>query len=290
MPILPPRNEQTSRSGPSVGITFGATLGGLVLFSLFVFLLFLAARWRELGKQERARTREILFAFGRLEDTTWKEDHSSHPESDAPSPQAELDLQSTPLLTTATTSSNRRPSIPRLTIPPSPDVVKSPTAGSSGSMKSSESKSTYSQYSAASRQTRALRAGPSNPHPSSSHLSPVQLYAAATHPRRSPHPRVTDAHLVADPSIRRDSMGDPHSPFTVASARESYSRDLLPMSSISRLSEEHDPSGGETTPTAGAQPPETPSFDAYRLPPPTDVNVPPLPQRETNREGEIGEI
>ncbi|KAJ7649217.1 hypothetical protein B0H17DRAFT_1147797 [Mycena rosella] len=248
MSILPPRNEQTSRSGPSVGITFGDTLGGLMLFSLFVFLLFLAARWRELGKQERARTREILFESGRLEDTTWKEDHSSHSESDASSPQAELDLQSTPLLATATTSSSRLIRIQVGLLPVFRRIQADPHT-----------------------------AGPSNPHPSSSHLSPVQLYATATHPRRFPQPRVTDAHLAADPSIRRDSMGDLHSPFTIASARESYSRDLLPMSPISRLSEERDPSGGETTPTTEVQPPETPSFDAYRLPPATDVNVPPLP-------------
>ncbi|KAJ7692245.1 hypothetical protein B0H17DRAFT_1200581 [Mycena rosella] len=161
MPLFTPRTGQTSNSGPGVGITFGATLGGLVIFSLFVFLLFLAARWRELEKQERARTREILLESGRTEDTTWKEDNSSHPEF---SPQAELNLQSTPLLATST---SRRLSIPRLTIPPTPDVVKPPSACSSGCMKSSESESAYSQYSAASSQARTLRASPSNPHPSS---------------------------------------------------------------------------------------------------------------------------
>ncbi|KAJ7699554.1 hypothetical protein B0H17DRAFT_1328206 [Mycena rosella] len=144
-------------------------------------------------------------------------------------------------------------------------------------MKSSESESAYSQGSGISSQAATIRARPSNAQPSSSHSSPAQLYGmtATVPPRRSPQPLIHRS---------RDSTVDMVSPFTVASATESYSRDLLPMSPMSRLLEEIDPLG-ETTPTTGA-PPETPSFDAYGMsrPSPTDMHVPPLPQRDPNEE------
>ncbi|KAJ7133167.1 hypothetical protein C8R44DRAFT_730362 [Mycena epipterygia] len=282
MPILSPRQklEQASKSGPSAGVTVGATFGGIILFSVLVFLIFLKRR-RDLG---RARRNGLLFdsRSSDLEDTAEeKQTHSSHPDSEPPYSQSERLLPSPTNLS--------RPYVPPLTIPPSPNLLTKSTfldhhatsSVTSACMDSSDS--THFQFSASSH-SATLHAGPSKHRPSPTLPSAFHYgietsdvtAAAAAHrplimnprPRQSVHP-IKGPHLAPETALTRmDAIMELPSPVIfIPDTEQDVDGDTIPVSPMSKLSEELD-AFIETIPPGEAevQFPETP----------TDVHVSPL--------------
>ncbi|KAJ6542206.1 hypothetical protein DFH09DRAFT_1174276 [Mycena vulgaris] len=295
MPILPPRQEQASGSAPSAGATFGATFGGIILFSLFVLAFVF---WKRRGvykklKQEEQGSRRDGMIFDSEDTADEKEPHSS--DSDSTPTHRQSNSQSMPLLTLPASPPNSRPAVSRLTIPASPGFMKTAfldqgSAVSSACMNSSES--AYSQFPSA--QSATLHAGPSKHYPfDTTHAVPLHPYGMATsdvtaaavplitsaRPRRSLHPFSGANLLQTDASrMRIDAIMELPSPFIFHPDGESVQGNTLPVSPMPRLSEELD-SFIEMTPaaTSATQSPETPGLDAYNFPmPPTQTHVPPL--------------
>lgn len=287
MPILLPHQEQASGAGPSAGITFGITFGGILLLSLVIFVIFLLRRRNQRNHETARRRNGTLFDSGSDEakdSLMEKQDQSSH--SDQPPPPSHL--SSTSLLTSPDSSSGSRPLVPRITIPQSPPLMKSGFMDQHGSAVQSacmdSSESAYSQFSASSH-SATLHAVTARHFPSHTQHSAAQPYglttsdvAAATRPlvtlprpRRSLHP-FSGANLITVPDASRmhmEAIMELPSPFIFgagpAAAADPPRRDTLPVSPMSKLSEELD-EFIETLPaplSAAQQSPETPASAAY---------------------------
>ncbi|KAJ7144503.1 hypothetical protein C8R44DRAFT_865416 [Mycena epipterygia] len=255
MPILPSRQrlEQASESGPSAGVTVGATFGGIVLFSLLVFLVFLKRR-RDQRNLGRARRNGLLF-HSRSSDSEdaaeEKQTHSSHPDSESPYSQSERLLPSPTNLP--------RPYVPPLTIPLSPNLLPRSTfldhhatsAVTSACMNSSDS--AHFQFSVSSH-SATLHAGPSKHRPSPTlpsafhyGMETSDVTAAAARrplimnpcPRQSVHP-ITGPHLATETArTRMGAMMELPSPLMfILDTEEDGDGDTMSVSPISKLSEE----------------------------------------------------
>ncbi|KAJ7149431.1 hypothetical protein C8R43DRAFT_502870 [Mycena crocata] len=242
MPTVPP---QSGSASPSTGITIGVTVGGIVFISLLVSFVFLRRR-RDQRRQDQSRRRGIVFDSNASAELPgrWGEKQANFStdssRSNSPPDDSGPTNSQTPLLTPSDVdaSTSARPSIPRLTIPPSPPILSSSafqqdpgTALSSACMDSSDS--AYSQFSASMRSAGSL-ARRTSFHPCAAHFpSPASaaaypqvqtsvvaasrpLITAGAHTRRSMHPIPgSQGHLVAgtDRAVHMDVIMEFPSPF-----------------------------------------------------------------------------
>ncbi|KAJ6455328.1 hypothetical protein C8R47DRAFT_1228274 [Mycena vitilis] len=300
MPILSQRQEPASKAGPSAGITFAATFGGILLLGLVVLAISFFCRRRELQRgQEMARQRSILFDSGSEEakDRLMEKEPQG---ADSPRPS---NSGAVPLLISPDSASSARPLVPRITIPTTSPLIKSTfmdphnSAVQSACMDSSES--AYSQFSAT--QPATLHAGPSVHFPVPMLHSAAQPYDVATteltsaaqqplvtavRARLSLHP-FTGTHVltVSGPRTRMESITEIPSPFIFAAAPGAASDparpDSYPVSPMSKLSSELEEFMDDIPepPSAAVQSPETPGLAAY-LPARGSVHITPLQIRK----------
>ncbi|KAF7335568.1 hypothetical protein MVEN_02210900 [Mycena venus] len=172
MPLLPPRQEQASATGPSAGLTFGLTFAGILGLGLVVFLIFFVVRKTQRSK-EGGRRGGLLFSAEPDETKDHLIDEQAppvHSESDARIIHRTQSV-STPL-TSPDSAGSSRPLVPRITIPDSPGLMTTAFMDAHGSavhsacMDSSESASAYSaQFPSATSSHHphpiTVRAGPS---------------------------------------------------------------------------------------------------------------------------------
>ncbi|KAJ7081202.1 hypothetical protein B0H15DRAFT_855382 [Mycena belliarum] len=250
MPILLSRQEQAS-SAPNAGITFAATFGGMLILGVVVLVafLFLGKRWRERKLDAHGRRDDVLFNV--LPSDEPDEIHEKQPSASGGS---ELNPR-------------RGPSMPRLTIPPSPTILRSAfqDPGPGSAVSSACMHSSVSAHDGWSASTAPLI----HAHPyatASSHVDAhpygLQMNAAPTpaRPQITAAPPSARAHkslrpFAGDVPDKLDTVMELPTPFIFTFNRD----DLRPASDYSGR-----PTFPETPTTATTA---SPSLDLFPIPP-----------------------